>query len=245
MKKVIILTMVLTFILTAGIFALSIPEANNPTPISVPNGDNVPVWYFNDGWIEVATPSIADATATEFFRTIGGYESAPLDDFPDAMFMPWTDFEAEGYTNLEIKLHVYISKWIRVCLEYSELYIHIDLPGQYAIDNMGLTVTTNGTVVVTYQATSLAPDQSANLYDATSGATIETYYAEGSSVPSSAWDGWTSAAGFYNYFLVGPACQGCGQNCETNTNFYLGLDVKDCQPVGNYAGGILLTFVDP
>ncbi|WP_036225194.1 hypothetical protein [Mesoaciditoga lauensis] len=243
MKKMVILTVILISVLALGIFAYDPP--NNPTPDPVPNGDSVDVFFYDNGWTTVATPSIAAATATQFFRTPGGYEDAPLDGFSDAMFMPWTDFEDAGFNNLEIKLHVYISKWIRVCLEYSELYIHIDLPGKYYVDNMGITITTNGTVVVTYAATSLAPDQSNNLYDATSGATIETYYAEGTSVPSGAWDGWTTAAGFDNSFMVGPACQGCGQNCETNTNFYLGLDVKDCQPVGNYQGGILLTFVDP
>ncbi len=118
MKK---LFLVLLGIVIVSTFALAL----NP-----PSG--IPIYRFETptGWVEETNSTLADATATNEWDS-GGYVAL-----------------SSTYQTSRIDWELDISQWIYVDIKYLEFDIHVDMPGDYAIDNLDISVETNGGINV-------------------------------------------------------------------------------------------------
>ena len=240
MKKIVILMVILVSVFAIGVLATT--EETLPASVDINKWSGGP----SGQWLVEGSPTHADATATKLFRTAGGFYDENSVQIPASTFMPWSEFKENGWRHLRIKFNVYISKWIMVCVKYTEFSLHIDMPGKYYINNMTVDVTSNGSITLKYEAVSPDPN-SDNLYNASKEATIDTYYALGALPGADPFGGtWAHAGDFHGSVPMAVGCSACTPNkCTKSESFFLGLNVSDCQPVGTYKGKLLLTFVDP
>ena len=121
MKK---MFLVLLSIVIVSTFALAL----NP-----PSG--IPIYRFKTptGWVEETNTVIADATATNEWNS-GGYIILPAS--PDFYQLPKINWELE------------VSQWIYIDIKYLEFNMHVDMPGDYAVDDLNISVKTNGGINV-------------------------------------------------------------------------------------------------
>jgi hypothetical protein len=122
MRKVILVMIGMMIITSALILASNLPT-------------NIPIYRFEtpSGWVEETNSILADATATNEWSS-GGYVVLPSS--PDFYQLPNINWELE------------ISQWIYIDIKYLEFNMHVDSPGDYAVDDLNISVKTNGGINV-------------------------------------------------------------------------------------------------
>jgi len=100
--------------------------------------NSIPIYRFQTpiGWVEETNSVIADATATNEWNS-GGYIVLPSS--PNYYQVP------------QINWDLAVSQWIYVDIRYLEFNIHVDVPGDYALDNLNISVKTNGGINVYFE----------------------------------------------------------------------------------------------
>ncbi|WP_456399262.1 hypothetical protein [Mesoaciditoga sp.] len=92
----------------------------------------IPIYRFKTptGWTEETNPTLANATATNEWNS-DGYVAL-----------------LSTYQTSKINWELNVSQWIYVNIKYLEFNIHVNMPGDYTIDNLDISVKTNGKVKV-------------------------------------------------------------------------------------------------
>ncbi len=118
MKK---MTLVLLSIVALSTFMLAL----NPP-------ENIPIYRFETptGWVEETNSKLADATATNEWDS-GGYVTL-----------------SSPYQTSRIDWELDISQWIYVDIKYLKFNMHVNMPGDYTIGDLDITVKTNGGINV-------------------------------------------------------------------------------------------------
>ncbi len=119
MRKIVLITLII--LIVTSIFALTTGFSIYRYYKKTPGGLK---------WWEETNPIIADATATGSWNT-GGYIILPAT--PNYYQVPQ-----------QITLSVEISQWIYLKISYTNFDIHVNMPGDYAINNLNITIKTNG-----------------------------------------------------------------------------------------------------
>ena len=105
------------------------------TSFAFGTSSSVPIYKFVTpiGWAEETSSVIADATGTNEWNT-GGYVVLPAT--PDHYQVPRINWDLE------------VSQWIYIDIKYLEFNMHVDMPGDYTIGDLDITVKTNGGINV-------------------------------------------------------------------------------------------------
>ncbi len=219
MKKSVFLLIALLWIAFTFVLAISSPQS-------------VPVYKFvtPTGWVEETNTIIADATATNEWNT-GEYVVLPAT--PDYYQVPRINWEVE------------VSQWIYIDIEYLEFNMHVDMPGDYAIDDLNITVKTNGGINVYFNTGGDLNDGNGHIIPTWLGYLENSHQALlpplGSFNAFFAWVRIGNLPGESNFITILKPC-GTIMPCEMGEETYkiwFGFRVADDTCKGNYS-----TYVD-
>ncbi len=111
------------------------------------NGGQVTIYRFQTptGWIEETNSTVASATAADEWTTQDDPNHVTYDGIP---YFPL----GNGYYNLpRIEWEVNVSQWIYIGIEYLNFEMHVDMPGDYMVDDLQIRLRTNGGVNIYFE----------------------------------------------------------------------------------------------
>ncbi len=108
-------------------------------------GESVTVYKFETpiGWVMETNPIVASATATNEWTSQDDPNHVMYNGIPYLMLS-----ESEYYDLPKIEWEVKVSQWIYVDIEYLNFEMHVDMPGDYMVDDLRINLRTNGGVNV-------------------------------------------------------------------------------------------------
>ncbi len=112
-------------------------------------GQSVTIYKFETptGWVAETNPILASATAVNEWTT---------QDDPDHVMYNGTPYlvlsDSEYYNLPKIEWEVNVSQWIYVDIEYLNFEMHVDMPGDYMVDDLQISLKTNGGVNVYFDS---------------------------------------------------------------------------------------------
>ena len=126
MKKIALLT--LSIFIIFGTFALAT--------------NSISIYKFQTptGWIEETNPALASATASNEWTTWNDPNHTTHNGVAYVVLPATPNY----YQLPQINWDVRVSQWIYLDINYLDFNMHVDMPGDYAIDNLNISVKTNG-----------------------------------------------------------------------------------------------------